>query len=87
MYIVAQHRIKDPARFWSLSPQGPGAPRLQAAYPSHDKTKGVCLWEADSIDALRNFIDALVGDASENTYFEVNAGFAVGLPERAGASV
>ena len=26
MYIVAQHRIKDPARFWSLSPQGPGAP-------------------------------------------------------------
>ena len=22
MYIVAQHRIKDPARFWSLSPEG-----------------------------------------------------------------
>ena len=87
MYIVAQHRIKDPARFWSSSPQCPGAPRLQAAYPSHDKTKGVCLWEADSIDTLRDCLDALVGDAAENTYFEVDAGVAVGLPEREGASV
>jgi hypothetical protein len=87
MYIVAQHRIKDPARFWPLSPQGPGAPRLQAAYPSHDKTKGVCVWESDSIDALRDSLDPLVGDAAENTYFEVDAGFAVGLPERAATSV
>jgi hypothetical protein len=87
MYIVAQHRIKDPARFWSLSPQGPGAPRLQAAYPSPDKTKGVCLWESDSIGALRDSLDPLVGDAAENTYFEVDAGFAVGLPERAATSV
>ena len=86
MYIVAQHRIKDPARFWSVSPQGPGAPTLQAAYPSQDKTKGVCLWESDSIDALRDSLDPLVGDAAENTYFEVDAGFAVGLPERAAAS-
>jgi hypothetical protein len=87
MYIVAQHRIKDPARFWSLSPEGPEAPRLQAAYPSQDKTKGVCLWESDSIDALRDSLDPLVGDAAENTYFEVDAGFAVGLPERAATSV
>lgn len=87
MYIVAQHHIKDPARFWSLSPQGPGAPRLQAAYPSNDKTKGVCLWESDSIDALRDSIDPLVGDAAENTYFEVDAEFAIGLPEREATSV
>jgi hypothetical protein len=82
MYIVAQHRIKDPARFWSLSPEGAGA-TLHAAYPSNDKSNGVCLWESDSIDALRDSLDALVGDAAENTYFEVDAGVAVGLPERA----
>jgi len=87
MYIVAQHRIKDPARFWSISPEGPGNPRLQAAYPSLDKTKGVCLWESDSVDALRDFLDTLAGDAAENTYFEVDAGFAVGLPEHATSSV
>ena len=87
MYIVAQHRIKDPARFWSLSPQGPGAPTLHAAYPSNDRTKGVCLWESDSIDALRDSLDTLVGDAAENTYFEVDTGVAVGLPERATMSV
>ena len=87
MYIVAQHRIKDPARFWSASPQGPGAPRLEAAYPSLDKTEGVCLWVSDSIDALRDSLDTLVGDSAENTFFEVDAGFAVGLPERATTSV
>ena len=87
MYIVAQHRINDPARFWSLNPEGPGAPMLHAAYPSNDKTEGVCLWESDSIDALRDSLDTLVGDAAENTYFEVDAGVAVGLPERATTSV
>ena len=87
MYIVAQHRINDPARFWSASPQGPGAPSLQAAYPSLDKTRGVCLWESDSIDALRVSLDQLVGDAAENTFFEVDAGSAFGLPERTAASV
>jgi hypothetical protein len=87
MYIVAEHRVKDPDRFWSASPQGPGAPRLQAAYPSLDKAKGVCLWEADSIDALRESLDQLVGDAAENTFFEIDAGSAVGLPEGAATSV
>jgi hypothetical protein len=87
MYIVAQHRIKDPDRFWATSPQVPGAPRLEASYRSHDGTKGVCLWEADSIDDLRDFIDTLVEDASENTYFEVDTSLAVGLPDRAMANV
>ena len=87
MYIVAQHRITDPARFWSVSPQGPGAPRLEAAYPSQDRTSGVCLWEYDSIEALRDSLEPLVGDAAENTYFEVDAGFAVGLPERTATHV
>jgi hypothetical protein len=87
MYIVAQHRIKDPARFWSASPQGPGAPSLHAAYPSLDKTEGVCLWETDSVDDLREALDQLVGDAAENTFFEVDAGSAFGIPERTAASV
>ena len=87
MYIVAQHRIKDPARFWSLSPQGPGAPTLHAAYPSHDKTKGVCLWESDSIDALRDSLDTLVGDAAENTYSRSTRESQSASPERATTSV
>jgi hypothetical protein len=42
---------------------------------------------SDSIDALRNSLDPLVADAAEKSYFEVDAGFAVGLPERAATSV
>jgi hypothetical protein len=44
-------------------------------------------WESDSLDTLRDSLEPLVGDAADNTYFEVDAGFAVGLPERAATTV
>jgi hypothetical protein len=90
MYIVAQHRIKDPDRFWNPGSPEAGAkapPEIVGRYASQDRIKAVCVWEADSIDDLRDFIDGLVGDASENTFFEVDQEFAVGLPARAAASV
>jgi hypothetical protein len=89
MYIVAQHRIKDSGRFWNPEKNGgeKNPPELVGRYASHDRNKAVCIWEANSLEALRGFIDTLVGDASENTYFEVDAGFALGLPERTAASV
>ena len=46
----------------------------------------VCLWEGDSIDAIREYVDSVTGDASENAYFEINSEYAFGLPESAAAS-
>jgi hypothetical protein len=45
----------------------------------------VCLWEGDSVDAVRDYVDSLTGDSSQNTYFEVNTEYAMGLPEAASA--
>ena len=86
MHIVTQHEIKDPGRFWAVGPQLVGEKAPVGVFPSHDKTQAVCLFEADSIDSLRDFLDPLVGDAAENHYFAVDAGSAVGLPERAATS-
>jgi hypothetical protein len=90
MHVVVQHRISDPEKFFSMDAEevsGGGPPGVQGQqfYPSQDKTVAVCLWEADSIDAIRDYLDPATAGASENTYFEVDGERAMGLPETAAA--
>jgi hypothetical protein len=40
----------------------------------------VCLWEADSVDAVSQVVEESTGDVSSNENFEVNADNAQGLP-------
>jgi len=44
-----------------------------------------CLWDADAIDNLRNYLDPATAGVTENTYIEVDEESAVGLPEAAAA--
>ena len=46
----------------------------------------ICLWEANSLDEIREYVDATLGDSSDNELFEVDAEQALGLPEPAVAS-
>ena len=50
--------------------------------PASDMSRATCLYEADSADAVRNFVDPLLGDAAKNTYVPIAAEHAMGLPER-----
>lgn len=85
MYIIVQHRVKDPEFFFSDIPgvaeNAPPGVHARQFCPSSDRSAAVCLWEADSIDAVRTYLDAATGDASENTYFQVSRQHAMGLPE------
>ena len=87
MYVVAYHRIKDPETAFSRGENllaGNGAPRGVRAvqfYPSQDQSAVTCLWEADSVATVQEFVDSTLGDVSENICFEVNTGHARGLPE------
>jgi hypothetical protein len=92
MNVVIQHRIKDPERFFAGDPEevangGPPGVKGRQFFVSQDRSAAVCLWEADSVESLRNYMDGLTGDSAENTYFEVDAEISMGLPEaaRAGA--
>ena len=90
MHVVVQHRISDPEKFFSMDAEevsggGPTGVRGLQFYPSQDETVAVCLWEADSIDAIRDYLDPATAGASENTYFEVDGDRAMGLPETAAA--
>jgi hypothetical protein len=90
MHIVALHRITDPDRFYSMNAEevaGGGPPGVQGRqfFPATEANTAVCLWEAPSIDSLRDYLDPATAGASENTYFEVDVERAMGLPEAAAA--
>jgi hypothetical protein len=90
MQVVVRHRITDPDKFFSMNAEdvAGGAPaglQLRQFFPSQDHSAAVCLWEADSIQTLRDYVDPATGDASENAYFEVERQRAMGLPETAAA--
>lgn len=80
MHIVAIHSISDPQRFWSGSLDLPEGTTLQSALPNGDGTKGVCIWESDSVETVTQLVEGAAGQISSNEYFEVNAGQAQGLP-------
>jgi hypothetical protein len=87
MFVIVQHRVKDPAHFFADVPgvasKAPAGIVPRQFCPSADKTAAVCLWEADSVEAVRAYLDPVTGDASENTYFAVGEAHAIGLPEPA----
>ncbi len=90
MQVVVQHEIFDPETFFSGDPQeiadnAPSGVQARQFFPSQDRSTAVCLWEGESIDAVRDYVDSVTGDASRNTYFEVNTEYAMGLPEAASA--
>lgn len=91
MHVVIQHRIRDAEQFFAGDPEevasgGPPGVRGHQFVVSQDKSAAVCLWEADSIESLRNYMDGLTGDSAENTYFEVDSETSMGLPEGAQAN-
>lgn len=84
MYLIVQHRVNDPDFFFadipSVARNAPAGIRPLQFCPSQDQTAAVCLWEADSVEALSGYLDGVTGDASDNTYFAVSTEHAMGLP-------
>jgi hypothetical protein len=87
MYIVANHNIQDPDAFWSIVKERgndlPSHLKLHAVYPSGNMMRSVCLWEAESPEAVNQFLRQTFGDLSKDELYEVNATVAVGLPQAA----
>jgi hypothetical protein len=89
MFIVTHHTITDPKTAFERGQNllsGNGAPtgvRVREFYPSRDKADVFCLWEGNSLEEVRDYVDATMGDSSRQTYFEVDAEIARGLPELA----
>jgi hypothetical protein len=90
MLIVVHHRVVDRDKFLETDPRdiGGNAPSGVNVFhflPANDASAADCLWEADSLDALRDYLDPATRGICENTYFQVDSAAAQGVPERAAA--
>lgn len=82
MYVVAQHRFKNPELAFARGERlikNEGAPEgvygLQF-YPARDGSGAACLWEAPSVEAVQGYVDSTLGDSSENTVYEIDPAMA-----------
>lgn len=90
MYFVVHHQVVDREKFLDTDPKdigGNAPPGVQVFHflPARDASAADCLWEADSLDALRDYLDPATRGVSENTYFEVDSRLAMGIPATASA--
>jgi hypothetical protein len=79
MYVVVQHRFTNTPLAFSRDEKlikNEGAPAgahgLQF-YPARDGSGATCLWEATAVEAIQQYVDTTLGDASVNTCYEVDA--------------
>lgn len=82
MFVIVEHRISDPGTFFSIAQQAkiPADMKLHQVMPSEDGSRCVCLWEADSPGAVKEFVEPAVAHVSRNEYFAVDAAHAAGSP-------
>ncbi len=89
MYVSVHHIITDTRKWEQITQkmttaveQGKLPQGLKGLMylPGTDGRKADCLWEAQSVDALKTFLDREIGNAARNEYFQINAHAAFGLP-------
>jgi len=77
MLIIAHHIISDPESFWGaakdVSMNMPAHLKLHGVYPAKDGKTGTCLWEADAVKEVQQFLDKHAGKYAKNFCYEVDA--------------
>lgn len=77
MFVGVIHRISDPAGFEAAEAKAmeQGLPPnialpIHAATPDH--RTGICIWEGESVEAVRELVEAVVGPFSTNEYLQLD---------------
>jgi hypothetical protein len=77
MFVTVIHRIHDPEGFRNAE-----AKAMEAGLPPHvalpihaatnDHGLGICIWEGESVDAVREVVESAVGPWAQNEYYEMH---------------
>lgn len=76
MYVAVLHEFQDPPTAFArgeklvMNEDAPAGVRGLQFYPSTDGARAACLWESESVDAVREYVDSTLGDSSVNTCWE-----------------
>jgi len=77
VFVTVIHRIHDPEGFRTAEanaleaglPDGVALP-IHAA--SRDHRLGICVWEGESVAAVRGVVESAVGSFADNEYYEMD---------------
>ena len=85
MLVIAHHNISNPESFWGAAEEVtknlPNNLRLHGVYPAMDGKTGTCLWEADNVQDVQEFLDKNAGQYAKNFCYELNVDKSIGLPK------
>jgi hypothetical protein len=76
VFVTVIHRVHDPEGFQAAEAKAleAGLP-ASVALPIHAATRdhqlGICIWEGESVAAVRGVVEGAVGPFSDNEYFEM----------------
>ena len=76
MHVGVIHRISNPAAFQQAEQEAlagglPEGFRLPVHAETPDHTTAICVWDGPSVDAVRDLVESVVGEFSQNEYFEM----------------
>jgi hypothetical protein len=77
MFVTVIHRIHDPEGFQAAEGKAleAGLP-ASVAMPIHaatdDHRLGICIWEGESVAAVRELAESVIGPFSDNEYYEMH---------------
>ena len=80
MLVFAIHQVAEPELFWSGRLDLPQGTELRVAIPSTDGRRGVCVFSSDSLDTVRDVVDAATSTVSKNEFYAINETNLHGLP-------
>jgi hypothetical protein len=90
MFISVIHRISDPDAFAAAAASAakdiPADIKLHQTVTSNDRSTAICLWEAASVDRVRDLLEPLFGHACKNEYIQIDPSSSMGLPTAASAT-
>jgi hypothetical protein len=87
MFISVIHRISDPDAFAATVANGgssiPADLKLHQYMAAEDRSTAICLWEAPSVEKVRDLVEPLLARVSKNEYIAIDASGSMGLPTTA----
>lgn len=84
MFVSVIHRISDPQKFGEMAASTadklPPNLRLPQYITNEDHRTTVCLWEAPSVQSVKDFLEPISKGICVNEYSAVDAAASSGLP-------
>ena len=77
MFVTVIHRIHDPEGFRAAEAKAlegglPAGVELPVHAATSDHALGICIWQGESVEAVRGVVEGAVGPYANNEYYEMH---------------